>query len=287
MVVDDIDIPDMVDLSAKRTKGISKRSVEINERRMEFRAFSKDLALKFTSGSSLDYSVKVPRFIVPYLKKYEGSNLEALICLVLESVSFSYYSKLAEDFSISVFNKGIKFLHFPDEMLINNPVDEESVSSYLLEGVLSDYEEYLKFFYEDILDYKYSTNERVVKPISNSGLALKQLLDDQKVKIEEEKKKYDDLVSSHSREVAGLYAKYSALQKKYDDLVNSRSLHVQELEADNLKYQGVILDLQNQIKKYDNLKYYYFLLRIPRFLRIFRFKLSRLKGHTWARHNKR
>jgi hypothetical protein len=271
MVVDDIDIPDMVDLSAKRTKGISKRSVEINERRMEFRAFSKDLALKFTSGSSLDYSVKVPRFIVPYLKKYEGSNLEALICLVLESVSFTYYSKLAEDFSISVFNKGIKFLHFPDEMLINNPVDEESVSSYLLEGVLSDYEEYLKFFYEDILDYKYSTNERVVKPISNSGLALKQLLDDQKVKIEEEKKKYDDLVSSHSREVAGLNAKYSALQKecvnlqkKYDDLVNSRSLHVQELEADNKKYQEIILDLQNQIKKGED-----------------------VKRHTWAWHNKR
>ena len=262
MVVDDIDIPDMVDLSAKRTKGISKRSVEINERRMEFRAFSKDLALKFTSGSALDYSVKVPRFIVPYLKKYEGSNLEALICLVLETVSFSYYSKLAEDFSISVFNMGLKYRGFPKEMLINNPVDEESVSSYLLEGVLSDYEEYLKFFYEDILDYKYSTNERVVKPISNSGLALKQLLDDQKVKIEEEK-------------------------KKYDDLVNSRSLHVQELEADNKKYQEIILDLQNQIKKYDNLKYYYFLLRIPRFLRIFKFKLGRLKSHTWAWHNKR
>ena len=271
MVTNDIDIPDIVDLSAKRRKGLSKKSIEVNEKKLEFKAFSKDLALKFTSGSSLDYSVKVPRFIVPYLKKYEGSNLEALICLVLETVSFSYYSKLAEDFSISVFNMGLKYRGFPKEMLINNPVDEESVSSYLLEGVLSDYEEYLKFFYDDILDYKYSANERVVKPISNSGSALKQLLDDQKVQIEEEKKKYDDLVSSHSREVAGLDAKYSSLQKefvdlqkKYDDLLNSRSLYVQELEADNKKYQEIILDLQNQIKKGDD-----------------------VKRHTWAWHNKR
>ena len=280
MVTNDIDIPDMVDLSAKRRKGLSKKSIEINERKLEFVAFSKSLADKFTSGSALDFNVKVPSYIVPYLKRYDGSSFEALISLVLESVSFSYYSKLAEDFSISVFNKGIRFLHFPDEMLINNPVQEDTVSYTLLERVLDDYEEYLKFFYLDILGHRYSGSDRVSKIVDNSAVALKKLVDN-------EKKKNSDLINYYSDEIAKANNKYDILQKKYDDLYKYRSSKVQDLEADNLKYQGVILDLQNQIKKYDNLKYYYFLLRIPRFLRIFRFKLSRLKGHTWARHNKR
>lgn len=280
MVTNDIDIPDMVDLSAKRRRGLSKKSIEINERKLEFVAFSKSLADKFTSGSALDFNVKVPSYIVPYLKRYDGSSFEALISLVLESVSFSYYSKLAEDFSISVFNKGIRFLHFPDEMLINNPVQEDTVSYTLLERVLDDYEEYLKFFYLDILGHRYSGSDRVSKIVDNSAVALKKLVDN-------EKKKNSDLINYYSDEIAKANNKYDILQKKYDDLYKYRSSKVQDLEADNLKYQGVILDLQNQIKKYDNLKYYYFLLRIPRFLRIFRFKLSRLKGHTWARHNKR
>ena len=280
MVTNDIDIPDVVDLSAKRRRGLSKKSIEINERKLEFVAFSKSLADKFTSGSALDFNVKVPSYIVPYLKRYDGSSFEALISLVLESVSFSYYSKLAEDFSISVFNKGIRFLHFPDEMLINNPVQEDTVSYTLLERVLDDYEEYLKFFYLDILGHRYSGSDRVSKIVDNSAVALKKLVDN-------EKKKNSDLINYYSDEIAKANNKYDILQKKYDDLYKYRSSKVQDLEADNLKYQGVILDLQNQIKKYDNLKYYYFLLRIPRFLRIFRFKLSRLKGHTWARHNKR
>ena len=280
MVTNDIDIPDVVDLSAKRRRGLSKKSIEINERKLEFVAFSKSLADKFTSGSALDFNVKVPSYIVSYLKRYDGSSFEALISLVLESVSFSYYSKLAEDFSISVFNKGIRFLHFPDEMLINNPVQEDTVSYTLLERVLDDYEEYLKFFYLDILGHRYSGSDRVSKIVDNSAVALKKLVDN-------EKKKNSDLINYYSDEIAKANNKYDILQKKYDDLYKYRSSKVQDLEADNLKYQGVILDLQNQIKKYDNLKYYYFLLRIPRFLRIFRFKLSRLKGHTWARHNKR
>ena len=280
MVTNDIDIPDIVDLSAKRRKGLSKKSIEINEKKLEFRAFSKDLALKFTSGSALDFNVKVPSYIVPYLKRYDGSSFEALISLVLESVSFTYYSKLAEDFSISVFNKGIRFLHFPDEMLINNPVQEDTVSYTLLERVLDDYEEYLKFFYLDILDHRYSGSDRVSKIVDNSAVALMKLLDN-------EKKKNYGLINYYSDEISKANAKYDILQKKYDDLYKYRSSKVQDLEADNLKYQGVILDLQNQIKKYDNLKYYYFLLRIPRFLRIFKFKLGRLKSHTWAWHNKR
>ena len=280
MVTNDIDIPDVVDLSAKRRRGLSKKSIEINERKLEFVAFSKSLADKFTSGSALDFNVKVPSYIVPYLKRYDGSSFEALISLVLESVSFSYYSKLAEDFSISVFNKGIRFLHFPGEMLINNPVQEDTVSYTLLERVLDDYEEYLKFFYLDILGHRYSGSDRVSKIVDNSAVALKKLVDN-------EKKKNYDLINYYSDEIAKANNKYDILQKKYDDLYKYRSSKVQDLEADNLKYQAVILDLQNQIKKYDNLKYYYFLLRIPRFLRIFRFKLSRLKGHTWARHNKR
>ena len=280
MVTNDIDIPDVVDLSAKRRRGLSKKSIEINERKLEFVAFSKSLADKFTSGSALDFNVKVPSYIVSYLKRYDGSSFEALISLVLESVSFSYYSKLAEDFSISVFNKGIRFLHFPDEMLINNPVQEDTVSYTLLERVLDDYEEYLKFFYLDILGHRYFVSDSVSKIVDNSAVALKKLVDN-------EKKKNSDLINYYSDEIAKANNKYDILQKKYDDLYKYRSSEIQDLEADNLKYQGVILDLQNQIKKYDNLKYYYFLLRIPRFLRIFRFKLSRLKGHTWARHNKR
>jgi hypothetical protein len=280
MVTNDIDIPDMVDLSAKRRKGLSKKSIEVNEKKLEFKAFSKDLAIKFTSGSALDFNVKVPSYIVPYLKRYDGSSFEALISLVLESVSFSYYSKLAEDFSISVFNKGIRFLRFPDEMLINNPVQEDTVSYILLERVLDDYGEYLKFLYLDILDHRNYGSGRVSKFVDNSAFALKKLLDD-------EKKKNYDLINYYSDEISKANAKYDILQKKYDDLYKYRSSKVQDLEADNLKYQGVILDLQNQIKKYDNLKYYYFLLRIPRFLRIFKFKLGRLKSHTWAWHNKR
>jgi hypothetical protein len=277
MITDDVDIPDVVDLSAKRRKGLSKKSIEINEKKLEFVAFSKSLADKFTSGSALDFNVKVPSYIVPYLKRYDGSNFEALISLVLESVSFSYYSKLAEDFSISVFNKGIRFLHFPDEMLINNPVQENTVSYTLLERVLDDYHEYLKFFYLDILDH-YSGSDRVSAILDNSAVALKKLLDD-------EKKKNSDLIKYYSDEIAKANNKYDILQKKYDDLYKYRSSKVQDLEADNVKYQGVILDLQDQIKKYDDLKYYHFL--IPRFLRILRFKLSRLKGHIWARLNKR
>jgi hypothetical protein len=74
MVTNDIDILDVVDLSAKRRRGLSKKSIEINERKLEFVAFSKSLADKFTSGSALDFNVKVPSFIVPYLKRYDGSE---------------------------------------------------------------------------------------------------------------------------------------------------------------------------------------------------------------------
>lgn len=270
------DLSDMIeiDLSAGRKKGISKKSIEINQRKLEFHSFAKDLALKFSANSPLDYVVKVPSYIVPYLRKYEGSNFEALISLVLESVSFSFYEKIAEDFVISVFNEGVKYFNFPEEMKISNPIQEDTVSFEILESVLDDYKDFLKFFYHDIDDH---SNSNRVAILDNSAFALKNLL-------VEKDKGISELVTFYSDEMSKLKKELSFVQKKYEDLVKFRSEKIERLEMDNLDLRSVVVDLQNQIKNNEDLGYFYF--RFPNPIRIVKFKIGQLKVRIRARLHK-
>lgn len=254
----DTDLPDDIDLSSRKR---NKQYLNIDYSKMEYIDFSKSLYEKFSVNSSLTYNIRIPSYLVPALRNYNGTEFEGLIALVIEGVSDLFYQKVATNFCVSVFNMGIKSLNLPESLLMHSDIHENTRSYDILKEVMSSYDDFSKFFFVDV-NSRFSSH--MSDRLERAAIDINNLLTAEKLKVKELQDKVNTLTISYNKQIEDL-------NQKYNNLVNFRSSHVSDLERNIKDYQGVISNLQAKIKDNDNYRYYHF--SIPRFDRILRIKL--------------
>lgn len=259
-----------VDLSArkksKQKSSSASASMDIDYKKAEFLEFSKELYLKFSSNSSLSYNIKIPSFLVPAIKKYDGSEFEGLIVIIVEGLADLYYNRVADRFCDAVFDLGVDFLKLPEGLKVGSSSDllYKTPCYTILDRAMESYNDYLKFFYINSL----SDYDKENSPPGHLGAVdIKQLLDS-------EKKKVSDLTAklkTANTENYFLKKQISSMQIDFDALKTSRSQFIVDLETAISDYRNVITSLKSDIEASKQFNYYHF--SIPRIYRILRFHI--------------
>lgn len=259
-----------VDLSArkksKQKSSSASASMDIDYKKAEFLEFSKELYLKFSSNSSLSYNIKIPSFLVPAIKKYDGSEFEGLIVIIVEGLADLYYNRVADRFCDAVFDLGVDFLKLPEDLKVGSSSDllYKTPCYTILDRAMKSYNDYLKFFYINSL----SDYDKENSPRGHLGAVdIKQLLDSEKIKVSDLTAK----LKTANTENYFLKKQISFMQIDFDALKTSRSQFIVDLETAISDYRNVITSLKSDIEASKQFNYYHF--SIPRIYRILRFHI--------------
>lgn len=260
---------DDVDLSArkksKQKSSSASASMNIDYKKAEFLEFSKELYLKFSSNSSLSYNIKIPSFLVPAIKKFDGSEFEGLIVIIVEGLADLYYNRVADYFCDAVFNLGVDFLKLPEGLKVGSDLVYKTPSYTILDRAMKSYNDYLKFFYINSLsDYDKETSGH---GHPKGAVDIKQLLDSEKIKTSDLTAK----LKTADTELFFMKKQISSLQSDFDLLKTSRTKQILDLQTSISDYQAVISSLKSDIEASKQFNYYHF--SIPRIYRILRFHI--------------
>lgn len=258
-----------VDLSArkksKQKSSSASASMNIDYKKAEFLEFSKELYLKFSSNSSLSYNIKIPSFLVPAIKKFDGSEFEGLIVIIVEGLADLYYNRVADYFCDAVFNLGVDFLKLPEDLKVGSDLVYKTPSYTILDRAMKSYNDYLKFFYINSLsDYDKETSGH---GHPKGAVDIKQLLDSEKIKTSDLTAK----LKTADTELFFMKKQISSLQSDFDLLKTSRTKQILDLQTSISDYQAVISSLKSDIEASKQFNYYHF--SIPRIYRILRFHI--------------